>query len=83
MVERGKWKVHSLHPGVTAEAVAENTGFTVEIPSDCPVTRLPTAQEIELIGEIDPQGIRHLDFMSGKERAKKLPAILASEWDSV
>jgi len=83
MVERGKWKAHSLHQGVTAEAVAENTGFPVEISSDCPATRPPTAQEIKLIGEIDPQGIRYLDFMSGKERAKKLPAILESEWNTV
>ncbi len=83
MVERGKWKAHSLHTGVTAEAVAENTGFPVAIDADCPVTAMPTAQEVELIKEIDPQGIRYLDFMSGKERAKKLPAILEAEWSSV
>lgn len=83
MVERGSWKAHSLHAGVTAEAVAENTGFPVDVPADCPVTRPPSAQEIRLIGEIDPQGIRFLDFMSGKERAQKLPAILEAEWNAV
>jgi acyl CoA:acetate/3-ketoacid CoA transferase beta subunit len=82
MVERGKWKAHSLHQNVTAENVAENTGFPVDVSSDCPTTQPPTAQEIQLIGEIDPQGIRYLDFMSGKERAKKLPAILQTEWDA-
>jgi len=82
MVERGTWKAHSLHEGVTAEAVAENTGFPVEVPADCPTTRPPTAQEIRLIAEIDPQGIRFLDFMSGKERATKLPAILEAEWNA-
>jgi acyl CoA:acetate/3-ketoacid CoA transferase alpha subunit/acyl CoA:acetate/3-ketoacid CoA transferase beta subunit len=83
MVERRKWKVESLHQGVTAEDVTSNTGFAVEVPADCPVTRAPTTQEVELIQEIDPQGIRLLDFMSGKERAKKLPAILDAEWNSV
>ena len=83
MVERGKWKVRSLHEGVAAADVEANTGFPVEIAPDCPVTRRPTAQEVRLIGEIDPQGIRFLDFMSGKERAKKLPDILLAEWNAV
>ncbi|MFC1824527.1 CoA-transferase [Thermodesulfobacteriota bacterium] len=83
MVERGKWKVLSLHKGVKAQDVIDNTGFPVEIPEDCPETESPTAQEVELIKEIDPQGIRLLDFMSGKERAAKLPAIIQAEWDSV
>jgi len=83
MKERGQWHVLSLHGGVSAQDVIDNTGFAVEIPADCPVTEAATVQEVELIGEIDPQGIRRLDFMSGKERAGKLPAILQAEWDSV
>jgi len=83
MVARGKWQIHSLHRGVKPEEVVNNTGFPVEIPPDCPLTRVPTAQEVELIRKIDPQGIRLLDFMSGKDRARKLPAILEAEWDSV
>jgi acyl CoA:acetate/3-ketoacid CoA transferase alpha subunit/acyl CoA:acetate/3-ketoacid CoA transferase beta subunit len=82
MVDRGKWKVLSLHKGVRAEDVVNNTGFKVEVPSDCPVTVPPTVQELELIRKIDPQGIRFLDFMSGKERAAKLPSIIQAEWDS-
>jgi multiple sugar transport system substrate-binding protein len=68
---------------IAVENLAGNTGFAVEVPADCPVTKVPTVQEVELIQEIDPQGIRLLDFMSGKERAKKLPAILDAEWNSV
>ena len=81
MVERGKWRVLSLHEGVTADDVIGNTGFEVEIPADCPVTKPPTVQELDLIEKIDPQGIRFLDFMSGKERAAKLPSIIEAEWD--
>lgn len=83
MVERGKWKARSLHGGVTAEDVQKNTGFTIEVPDGCPVTPAPTAYEVDLIRKLDPQGIRFLDFMSGKERAQKLPAILEAEWSSV
>lgn len=83
MKERGKWEVQSLHKGVSAQDVIENTGFHVEIPQNCPVTENPTVQQVELINEIDPKGIRFLDFMGGKERAGKLPAILQEEWDAV
>ena len=83
MVERGKWVARSLHKGVTAQDVQDNTGFPVEVPDDCPVTEAPTLQEQEFIRAIDPKGIRHLDFIGGKERAAKLPAILQEEWDSV
>ena len=83
MVERGKWKALSLHKGVTAQDVKDNTGFPVEVADDCPVTEAPTLQEQSLIRAIDPKGIRHLDFIGGKERAAKLPAILQEEWDSV
>jgi acyl CoA:acetate/3-ketoacid CoA transferase beta subunit len=82
MVERGKWKALSLHRGVTAGDVTGNTGFAVEVPADCAVTAPPTVQELELIEQIDPQGIRFLDFMSGKERAAKLPSIIQAEWDT-
>ena len=83
MVERGKWVVRSLHKGVNPQDVIDNTGFAVEIPANCPETPVPTAQQVELIKQLDPQGIRFLDFMSGKERAQKLPAIIQKEWDSV
>jgi len=83
MKARGKWKVLSLHRGITARDVIDNTGFPVEIAPDCPTTESPTVQEVELIRKIDPNGIRMLDFMGGKERAGKLPSILEMEWDSV
>ncbi len=82
MRERGKWSILSLHRGVSAQEVLDNTGFEVEISRGCPVTESPTEQELDLIKKIDPQGIRKLDFMSGKERSKALPSIIRAEWDS-
>lgn len=81
MIERGRWVARSLHKGVSPQEVMEHTGFAVEIPGDCPVTAGPTRQEVELIRELDPRGIRLLDFMSGKERAAQLPALIQAEWD--
>lgn len=80
---RGIWNVVSMHKGVTAQDVIDNTGFPVNIPAGCPETRAPTQQEVALIKQLDPTGIHLLDFISGKERATKLPAILQAEWDSV
>ncbi|TQK69011.1 MULTISPECIES: CoA-transferase subunit beta [unclassified Nocardioides] len=54
----GRLKVRSLHPGVTAEEVAENTGFAIDT-STAGTTRLPTAEELELIRTVlDPKGLR-------------------------
>ena len=33
--ERGVWNVVSLHKGVTAQDVIDNTGFEVQIADDC------------------------------------------------
>jgi acyl CoA:acetate/3-ketoacid CoA transferase beta subunit len=49
----------SLHPGVTADEVAENTSFEVAGLAEAGVTREPTAEELRLIREvIDPRGLR-------------------------
>ena len=48
-------KLSSLHPGVTAEEVKENTGFEVEIPKGLKTTPVPTSEELHLLREeIDP-----------------------------
>jgi hypothetical protein len=49
----------SLHPGVEADEVADNTGFEVAGLDVAGVTRLPSAEELRLIREvIDPKGLR-------------------------
>lgn len=52
-------RLRSVHPGVTVDDVVAATGFDLVIPSDVPESRLPTAEELELIREvIDPDGTR-------------------------
>ena len=49
----------SLHPGVEAEQVAENTSFEVHGLDAADTTRLPTEDEQKLIREvIDPKALR-------------------------
>ena len=49
----------SLHPGVTANQVAENTSFEVAGLDEAWVTREPTEEELHLIREVlDPRSLR-------------------------
>lgn len=53
-------RLASVHPGVTVDEVAANTGFALAVPTDVPVTREPTDEELRLIREvIDPNGLRN------------------------
>ncbi len=52
-------RLRSVHPGVTVDDVVAATGFDLVIPDDVPESRLPTADELELIREvIDPEAMR-------------------------
>ncbi|MEU1429548.1 CoA-transferase [Nocardia sp. NPDC005746] len=49
----------SLHPGVTADEVAENTSFEVAGLAEASETRLPTEEELTIIRTVlDPKGFR-------------------------
>jgi acyl CoA:acetate/3-ketoacid CoA transferase beta subunit len=49
----------SLHPGVTADQVTENTSFEVAGLADAGTTRAPTDDELQLIREVlDPRNLR-------------------------
>lgn len=42
-------RLRSLHPGVTAEEVQDNTGFELIIPDHVPETPLPTVEELHVM----------------------------------
>jgi len=50
--------IHSLHPGVTAAQVQENTGFAVHVSANIPTTASPTAAQLALINTLDPHNTR-------------------------
>lgn len=49
-----RMKVVGLHEGITFDQVQENTGFELLRDKDIPVTAAPTAQELAVLRELDP-----------------------------
>ncbi|MGQ4616876.1 CoA-transferase subunit beta [Nocardia sp. R7R-8] len=58
-------RARSLHPGVTADEVAEHTSFEIAGLAEAGETRQPTAEELRLIREVlDPTKIRETEVPS-------------------
>ncbi|KRB04583.1 MULTISPECIES: CoA-transferase subunit beta [Pseudomonas] len=55
-------RIRSLHPGVTAAQVQDNTGFELHVPDACPTTEAPTAEQLQLIQRLDPHNLRALQL---------------------
>jgi acyl CoA:acetate/3-ketoacid CoA transferase beta subunit len=56
-------RVRSVHPGVGLDDIFENTAFDLEVADDVTESRLPTAEELELMREVlDPNGLRKAEF---------------------
>ena len=52
-------RVRSVHPGVTVDEVTAATGFSLVVADDVSVTRVPDANELQLIREVlDPRDTR-------------------------
>jgi acyl CoA:acetate/3-ketoacid CoA transferase beta subunit len=52
-------RLRSVHPGVTVDDVVAATGFELVVPDDLPESRVPTAEELSLIGDVlDPTDLR-------------------------
>jgi glutaconate CoA-transferase subunit B len=49
-----RMEVLALHPGVTAEQVKDNTGFDIAIGAKVGTTEPPTAKELAVLRELDP-----------------------------
>jgi acyl CoA:acetate/3-ketoacid CoA transferase beta subunit len=50
----------SVHPGVTVDQVVEATGFSlVGADDEVPTTREPSAEEQQIIEQLDPKGLRY------------------------
>jgi glutaconate CoA-transferase, subunit B len=53
-----RMRVESLHPGVTAQDVRNNTGFEMQFVDPLPVTPEPTDDELRILRtEVDPLGL--------------------------
>ena len=47
--ERGRFRLHSVHPGHTVDEVLANTGFAFDVPDAVPETPLPSPETFALI----------------------------------
>jgi acyl CoA:acetate/3-ketoacid CoA transferase beta subunit len=60
-----RMRLVSVHPGVSVDDVVTNTGFELVIEGDVPTTRLPTAEELQILREVlDPRGFREKELPS-------------------
>ena len=55
--DTGELILTALHPGRTVEEATANTGWALKTASPLGQTEPPTATELELLRELDPQGI--------------------------
>lgn len=75
-------QVTHLHPGATREEIQDNTGFPVRWSPDLATTEPPGEQQMQLLDtEIDPQGLRYLEALSGAARKARLRALAAAQFD--
>ncbi len=73
------WRAVTLSPGVTAEAVAERTGFAVTVGEEVGVTPEPTDEERAALAAADPHGIRALPLLDRDAAAERTAAIAKAE----
>ncbi len=80
----GRFRLVSIHPGVAVEHIRQQTGGELLVEDPLPVTPQPTADYLSLIRrEIDPFGLRRLEFTSGPTRREILTSILDAEESTI
>jgi len=76
----GQLVVVETMPGVSRETISAETGFKVIFADGCKPMDPPTPEELRVLREeIDPLGIRRLEFVGAKERGALLDEILARD----
>ncbi|WP_127473926.1 CoA-transferase [Microbacterium sulfonylureivorans] len=75
----GRLRAVSLHPGVTAAELQDETGFPVQAEG-LPETATPDAATLRILREqVDPLGVRDLEFTAAKDRAATLERVVSAE----
>lgn len=74
------FRLVSLHPGVPLDEVREKTGGELLVAQNLAVTPTPTPEQLRQVREeIDPFGIRRLEFVPGRDRLGLIESILRAE----
>lgn len=75
-----RFRLVSIHPGITLEEIRRQTGGEFLVADPLPSTPTPTEEQLRLIRrEIDPFGIRRLEFVPSKARLATIESVLDAE----
>jgi glutaconate CoA-transferase subunit A len=75
-----RFRLVSVHPGVSLDKVRAQTGGEFLIAEPLPNTEPPSREDLRLIREeVDPFGIRQLEFVPGRDRLGMIQRILDAE----
>ena len=58
----GRLAVEAIFPTSAADEIVAHTGFALAIPPNCPVLPPPTPEELAVLAELDPAGVRRQEF---------------------
>ena len=82
--EERRFRLISIHPGVALDHIRAQTGGDFLIAESLPSTKPPSEEELRLIREeVDPFGIRQLEFVPGRDRLAMIQRILDAEADLI
>jgi glutaconate CoA-transferase subunit A len=77
---QGQLVVVEIVPGVRRDTIVAETGFEVIFSAICGTLELPTSEELRVLRrEIDPMGLRRLEFVGARDRGSLLDEILARD----
>lgn len=77
--ENRRLRLSSYHRGFSVEEVRARTGFELDLAPDCGETPMPTAAELAALEQVDPAGIRRLEFRETRAEVLEYLAGLARE----
>jgi glutaconate CoA-transferase subunit A len=80
--EQPSFAIKEVFPWTTYEELAAATGFALDVPdlAGIPVVAGPTPQQLHALrSEVDPMGIRRLEFVPSRDRTPLLDEILAAD----
>lgn len=79
-----RFRLVSIHPGVALDKVRENTGGELLLANNLAMTEPPSPEQLRQVRqEIDPFGIRRLEFVPGRDRLSLIESILDAETNAV
>ncbi|WP_421723139.1 CoA-transferase [Bauldia sp.] len=83
-LETRELAVVEIMPEVTREAIADATGFVVRFSKDCREVGAIPADDLRVLREqIDPLGLRRLEFVGARDRGALLDEIISRDRDLI